>query len=142
MNTPKLGLHYRDAEGQYCLTQLGTSPIRIGRDPNADIVLENERVTRAHCEIQLWNDDYVLKDLRSKNGTYINDKKVDLSLLHVNDVIRIGPFILRLLDDAALDIGETQAGEVLKDMDAGKGFNTIMREIVDHLDEDGKPRSN
>ena len=136
MTDLKLTLHYRDAEKTDHHIHIGKAALSIGRDPNGEIVLENERVTRAHCEIRFWGGDYILKDLHSKNGTYLNDTLVNVAILQVNDVIGVGPFSLSVLDESAREMGETQAGEVLKEMNEGKGFNTILHQIVDDLDKD------
>jgi pSer/pThr/pTyr-binding forkhead associated (FHA) protein len=126
-----LTIHYRDATKQEHDLKLGTHPIFIGRDPKSDIVLDDERVTRAHCEIRLWGGDY----LKSKNGTLVNDEPVDVAVIRPLDIIKAGPYLLSVFDENSIRLGETQAVEVLKEMDDGKGFNTIMHQIVDKIDD-------
>jgi pSer/pThr/pTyr-binding forkhead associated (FHA) protein len=68
----------------------------IGRE-GADIVLDDEKVSRKHAELGLFGPDaYVLRDLRSTNGTSVNERRVDqrASLKHW-DLIRIGDTRLR-----------------------------------------------
>ncbi len=135
----KLHLIYTDKEGVRHNHELDDKPVVIGRDPSATIMLADERVTRRHCEIRLWNGDFVIKDLHSKNGTFINDEQEMVAILELNDIIKIGPFLLAVRDDASLMLGETQAGEILKEMDEGKGFNTIMHSIVDPIEKKPDP---
>lgn len=131
-----LTIHYRDANKQEHDLKLGTHPIFIGRDPKSDIVLDDERVTRAHCEIRHWGGDYVIKDLKSKNGTLLNDEPVNVAVIHALDIIKAGPYLLTVFDENSVRLGETQAVEVLKEMNDGKGFNTIMHQIVGNLGDE------
>ena len=75
----------------------------IGRE-GADIVIEDEKVSRKHAEIGLYGPDaYVLRDLASTNGTYVNDRRVsEKRKLQHWDLIRVGDTLLRfsMFDDA------------------------------------------
>ena len=62
----------------------------IGRQPGNDLVLSHPQVSRQHAEIYLDQGAYYLRDLGSKNGTYVNDELVTTSTrLKDNDEIRI-----------------------------------------------------
>lgn len=69
------------------------SKITVGRVKSNDIVIESQLVSRHHAEIHKIKDDYFVKDLKSKNGTYVNktlipaDKYYRLSR---GDIIIIG----------------------------------------------------
>jgi pSer/pThr/pTyr-binding forkhead associated (FHA) protein len=75
----------------------------IGRE-GADIVLEDDKVSRKHAEIGLYGPGaYVLRDLASTNGTYVNDRRVaEKQRLQHWDLIRLGDTLLRfsIFDDA------------------------------------------
>lgn len=64
--------------------------IRIGKRENNDLMVEDKTVSRNHLEILQTEDSYLLKDLESTNGTFINDLKVKEAYLTPGDVIRIG----------------------------------------------------
>ena len=68
----------------------------IGRE-GADIALEDKKVSRKHAEIGLYGPDaYVLRDLASTNGTYLNGRRVsEKSKLKHWDLILIGDTKLR-----------------------------------------------
>ena len=68
----------------------------IGR-AGADIVLEDEKVSRKHAEIGLYGPDaYVLRDLASTNGTYVNGRRVsEKTKLQHWDLITLGDTKLR-----------------------------------------------
>ncbi len=75
----------------------------IGR-AGADIVLGDEKVSRKHAEIGLYGPDaYVLRDLASTNGTYVNGRRVsEKTKLRHWDLIRAGDTKLRfnLIEDS------------------------------------------
>jgi len=49
----------------------------IGRSDDCDIVLDQRQVSRHHAQIERVDGGYVLRDLASKNGTYVNGRKVE-----------------------------------------------------------------
>ena len=66
--------------------------IQIGRDLSCDVVLDTPTVSRFHAQIERVGQRYRLRDLRSANGTFVNDQRVDEKEVWVaaEDVIRIG----------------------------------------------------
>jgi transcriptional regulator with GAF, ATPase, and Fis domain len=66
----------------------------IGRLKKNDIWLEDKAVSGFHAHLFLQGDHYILTDLKSKNGTYLNGKKITSTLLNHQDEISIGPFKL------------------------------------------------
>jgi two-component system NtrC family sensor kinase len=113
--------------------------ISIGRSPDADIVLYDERSSRMHCGIRLWEGDFYVKDLQSKNGTYLNEERIEMSKLNSGDVIRIGAS--KIVVDGKKGPGpQTIMGHVEDDMAHGKGYNTILREIVDDVEPKAAPQ--
>lgn len=69
-------------------------PVLIGRDPEADIHLNESNVSRKHAAIRNLNERYILEDLNSTNGTYVNDRRVQSIDLKDGDLIEIGNFLL------------------------------------------------
>lgn len=71
--------------------------VTIGRDPEADIFLDNPGISREHVRIErLPNGPYCLKDLGSANGSFLNDEPVQSAVIYGSDVLRIGKFSLWL----------------------------------------------
>ena len=132
-------LHYTTKENIAEEIELGDASFSIGRDASADLTLDADNVSREHCEIRFWNGDYVLKDLHSKNGTMLNGKAIDVAILSVNDIIKMGKIRLIVEHKHAPKLGETQAREILQEMEKGKGYNAILHEIVDDLEDESKP---
>lgn len=66
--------------------------ITIGRLGNGDhsMVLQDNFVSTEHCRIERRQDDYWIRDLRSRNGTYVNGTRVTEALLRDGDQLRVG----------------------------------------------------
>src|SRR5688572_16953798 len=62
----------------------------IGRSRDNDVVVENLSVSRNHARIRRQTGKYVLTDLNSANGTYVNGVRVSKTEIVDNDVISIG----------------------------------------------------
>jgi len=69
-------------------------PIIIGRAPESDIHLDAPDVSRKHASLKKVGDQYMLEDLGSANGTYVNDQKIQSVVLRDGDLIEIGKFLL------------------------------------------------
>lgn len=62
----------------------------IGRDPSCDIPLEENSLSRQHAKIEKKWGGLVITDLESRNGTFINRKKIEEKLLHDSDRLMLG----------------------------------------------------
>jgi pSer/pThr/pTyr-binding forkhead associated (FHA) protein len=67
---------------------------RLGRHPDSEIVLDDITVSRRHAEIERTDDGYVVRDIASLNGTYVNAARVDESTLRQGDELQVGKFRL------------------------------------------------
>lgn len=65
-------------------------PFTIGRDPGNDIILRDPKVSRHHAEIVFERGFFVLHDLASANGTYVNGKRVRVAPLTHGARLRLG----------------------------------------------------
>jgi predicted component of type VI protein secretion system len=69
--------------------------ITVGRNPDADIFLDNPGVSREHFKLEMTPRGYfAVEDLGSANGTFLNDQPVKREYLMNNDVVRVGKFSL------------------------------------------------
>lgn len=62
----------------------------IGRDIKNDILLNDESVSRSHVEIVRTEEGYIMRDMNSKNGLFINNQRVQEHVLCEGDAITIG----------------------------------------------------
>jgi len=69
-------------------------PMLIGRAENADIRLNSQDVSRNHATLNIQSGNFILEDLGSINGTFVNDQLVRSAVLQNGDLIRIGNFLL------------------------------------------------
>jgi pSer/pThr/pTyr-binding forkhead associated (FHA) protein len=65
-------------------------PFTVGRDPGNDIILRDPKVSRHHAEIIFERGFFVVHDLTSANGTYINGKRVRVAPLTHSAKVRMG----------------------------------------------------
>lgn len=70
--------------------KLDEGEIDLGRDESCRICLPLSNVSRRHARLFRKGEDYVVEDLDSTNGTFVNGVKVCRCVLHNNDHIRIG----------------------------------------------------
>jgi diguanylate cyclase (GGDEF)-like protein len=77
--------------------KLGTAPFRIGRSPSSDLPIDQESVSRNHARITFDGSDHYVQDLKSTNGTFVNDMAVREQQLGDGDQIRIGRSILKFM---------------------------------------------
>lgn len=68
-----------------------------GRHPDSDIFLDDVTVSRRHAEFRREGSDFVVVDVGSLNGTYVNREPVDTSVLANGDEVQIGKFRLVFL---------------------------------------------
>ncbi len=64
----------------------------VGRGQYNHVVLDDTRISRQHAKIAPEGGQYVLQDLNSANGSYVNDLAVSRQVLSPGDVVRFGPF--------------------------------------------------
>ena len=82
--------------------------LTIGRDASNDIVLDNPTVSRYHAQVERMGQRYRVRDLRSSNGTFVNDQPVDGDAwLSPDDTIRIGPYRFVMGRDALAHYDES-----------------------------------
>jgi pSer/pThr/pTyr-binding forkhead associated (FHA) protein len=62
----------------------GSPTVRVGRGPGATLRLPDVTVSRFHAELRYVDDGWMLRDLGSMNGTYVND-------LRITTTVRVRP---------------------------------------------------
>jgi pSer/pThr/pTyr-binding forkhead associated (FHA) protein len=90
---PILSLKFKDTVIDDYQLQKGLS-LTIGRRKNNDVVIENLAVSGHHAKIDSVGDEFVLIDLQSKNGSFVNEKIINTHWLKDGDVINIGKHAL------------------------------------------------
>jgi len=83
---------------------LGTEPIECGRSMQSAIPLDDDAVSRRHACIQWNGSGYVIRDLNSTNGTYVNDVAVRERPLHDSDQLKIGRTIFKFIQGSNIEL--------------------------------------
>lgn len=62
----------------------------VGRAPRADFILDVALVSRLHCRLTAGDDRLEVVDLKSTNGTFVNDTRIEKATLATGDRLRVG----------------------------------------------------
>jgi len=76
------------------IVPLNRSVINIGRRLDNHIVIDDPRVSRTHAQLRLVKDHFVLFDLNSSGGTFVNGERTNQSVLYPGDVISLAGITL------------------------------------------------
>jgi pSer/pThr/pTyr-binding forkhead associated (FHA) protein len=71
------------------------SAVSIGRAPTNDVALKDVAMSGEHCRVRPEGGVWVVHDLESTNGTFVNDKRITRHALVEGDVIRVGETLLK-----------------------------------------------
>ena len=107
---------------------LGEYPVEepaavVGRDAGCHIRIDNLGVSRAHCQIIKRAEGYVLQDMNSANGTFVNGSRVGEQLLKEGDEILVGKYTLKFSHEAAATPAPQHAAD---QADMGDGIHTYV----------------
>jgi len=131
---PKLVYKIEGEEHQF---ELKDGRISIGRMEGNDLIIFDPTVSRKHAEVEKRDAGYVLIDLASRNGLFLNGQKISEALLKDGDEIKVGSFGLSYREDASSSVLISEGAA-----DASLAEGTIMRslkEVREMLRTDLKP---
>jgi pSer/pThr/pTyr-binding forkhead associated (FHA) protein len=78
--------------------KIPTPKCMIGRGEDCHLRPQSDAISRHHCVIITSQNEVVVRDLKSRNGTFVNDERVaDEAVLLSGDVLRVGPLQFELL---------------------------------------------
>jgi pSer/pThr/pTyr-binding forkhead associated (FHA) protein len=69
----------------------------IGRSPECDIFLDDVTVSRRHAELIAEGERFVIRDLGSLNGTFVNRQRIESTELADDDEVQIGKYRMTFL---------------------------------------------
>lgn len=102
-------------------------PVVLGRDPTAaNFLLSDDRISRVHAMILFREGQYVVKDLNSSNGTYLNGRRVSgVAPIKAGDRIGIAPFSLEFVQTPQPG-AESAAGGLADSLNKFEGSITTL----------------
>jgi pSer/pThr/pTyr-binding forkhead associated (FHA) protein len=99
----------------------------IGRSHDNTVVIDDPRISRHHLEIRVVQDSFVVFDLHSTGGTYINGQRVSQGLLYPGDLISLAGVNLVFMQDALLPgRGKTDTSPIGPGVHSTAIFNSSM----------------
>jgi pSer/pThr/pTyr-binding forkhead associated (FHA) protein len=105
--------------------ELAHAPLIFGRGTQADVFIADDRISRQHFAVAPRGDRYVVQDLKSTNGTWVNDERVHEVILKPRDRIRAGQTVFFFVLDRPKGLAT-----ILDEIEAeGKGLSTVLREL-------------
>jgi signal transduction histidine kinase len=103
--------------------ELTSERVGVGRDTSNAIRLHDTEVSRRHAEFESANNGYLLRDVGSANGTFVNNERIEEVLLNTGDHIQIGQTTL---------VYSTGRGEARKDAsDLAERISLITRQDLE-----------
>lgn len=109
--TPSLPPAYLVVDGDRYIA-LERSVINIGRRRDNTIVLDDRRVSRHHCQLRFRFGHFVLYDLASRGGTFVNGARVTECVLRSGDVISLaGVKLVYMVDESTTGARPTRDGD-------------------------------
>ena len=117
----------------------------VGRAPTNDVVLNDPAVSSRHARIKVSGEDAVVEDLKSTNGILVNGERLERAVeIPGGSEFEIGPFTLRVVDDAVAAPETGDNGNGTEDDEAAKfAFDPFafvrpfLEPINEYLEADG-----
>jgi pSer/pThr/pTyr-binding forkhead associated (FHA) protein len=81
--------------------EISNEQVTVGRSAMADVKVEDDGLSRRHFMIMREGADYLIKDLSSRNGTWVHGHRAMTARLHDNDCILAGNTLFRFCEDGA-----------------------------------------
>jgi hypothetical protein len=82
--------------------------VSLGRNTDNDVILADRRVSRSHAQIRAISGRFVIFDLDSTGGTFVNDQRIQRASLYPGDIISLGGVPLVYGQEQSGASGETQ----------------------------------
>ena len=108
--------------------------IKIGRQLDNHVILEDPRVSRSHAQIKLINERFVIFDMNSTGGTFVNGKQTSQSVLYPGDVISLAGVIFIYSQEVPAKPGD------VKIIELGSPFAADRPTAIMHKEEIKLPK--
>lgn len=130
------------SEREHSFFDVGEQPVKLGRAPDNDIVIKDDMASRRHCVIERdpSGDAMRIRDLKSFNGTYLNERRIREEPYGTWDALRIGRTKIFLVERGAAS-GAPSGGAPLPPSPAGSADALVAPVAAEPPDMDEKAMS-
>jgi pSer/pThr/pTyr-binding forkhead associated (FHA) protein len=136
---PLLTLKFDDRELQH--VTVGPQPVTIGRLPDNMLVIDNPAVSGRHARVVREGNHFVVEDLKSTNGTFVNDKPIARHTLLDGDEVLIGKHtvVFTLAGGDELETEDADAKAPLPELGGTMMLDTERQKSIMAALEQGRP---
>lgn len=123
-------IHRPDDETQ--VIKLKKETVSIGRRDDNDLVIDDVFVSRKHAELKKKGEGYVIKDCKSRYGTFVNGSTIDEAEVNYGDEIQVGNTMITFVDEERLnqiEMHKTPTRKVGAPLDLVKKIDEIKGRI-------------
>jgi len=117
-------------DGSQKSISLPSSVTIIGRRGDCDLCIPLMSVSRRHCQLNLNDEGLQIRDLGSRNGTFLNGKQIKQAEVQAGDFIKIGPISFAIQIDGKPE----NISMPLTDVDEHKSSREKLKAAGDNLD--------
>lgn len=117
-------------DGMRILFPLSSPVTSIGRYRGCDLCIPLMQVSRKHCELYAYQGKLILRDLSSRNGTFLNGQKIDEVSVKAGDILRIGPLVFGVQID-----GNPKSIDSMQPQDTAKPTHPSIPVPISQTDE-------
>jgi hypothetical protein len=93
-------LLFRDPTGRDAALDVPPEGVYIGRGPDCAVRTEDAMVSRKNCKLSFAGGRWMVEDLGSSNGTFVNEARIQKQVLNHGDIIRCGSLQVRFVEQA------------------------------------------
>lgn len=120
----------RDQAGNTREIVIAKTPFTLGRQPENDLVLLDNRISRRHARIVSDGQDWLLEDAASRHGTYVNGERIEMCRLKDGDLVNLGVSDAYQITFVSAD---TAIQNLLEKMEKAEGGPTPMLQHLNVL---------
>src|SRR5438105_15152021 len=98
-------LIFRDSQGREGAVELSPAEtVYVGRGLECAIRTDDGMVSRRHAQFKLENGRFVVEDLGSANGVYLNNTRIQKQAIGHTDIIQCGSLVIRFIDEGGVNV--------------------------------------
>jgi serine/threonine protein kinase len=128
----KLYLSLPDQTSQVIDLSQSTMPRVVGRDSEvSQVVLPDSQASRAHCSIDIVDEEVMVEDMGSRNGTWLNGQRITRDRAYHGDIIKIGRshITFEIGDNKPIEplVGQRLGGFELQEVTGRGRYGTVFK---------------